>query len=192
MGSSCETCCTSSTFENGENGSLKKKRNVEHVRVGSIERVPTVSEMNNLLNKGDVSHINIDPRHCRVPTMGDVDNLILANPFAPDLNDSMYDKDDIEIGITVYLEITKISKYGIQGTLPSYDNVKGFIDKENISEELNKKLNHYGKEGDVKYMIKSHLKNLQSLQTKVLTYDPIKSIVTCSCLLLNDNDDNDA
>ena len=187
MGSSCEACCaTTSTAEDDE--TIKKKRIIDdgagkHERVPSLERMPTVTEMDNLINKKNISRINIDPTHCKVPTMGnDAANLILANPFAPGL-DSV-EMDEIEVGMIVHVEIGKISKYGIQCKIPSYD-LNGFISKENISEELNKKLNHYGKEGDVKYMIRSHLKNLQSLLAKVLTYDPTTSIATCSCVDLD-------
>ena len=183
MGSSCDACCTAGTLDN--DGTIKKRNTDDgkHSRVGSIERVPTVNEMNILIHKRNISLINIDPISCKVQTMGDdEDNLVLANPFAPDF-DSV-EIDEIEVGMIVHAEIGKISKYGIQCKIPSYD-LDGFISKENISKELNKKLNHYGKDGDVKYMIRSHLKNIQSLQARVLTYDPTTSIVTCSCLQLD-------
>ena len=191
MGTVCDPCTNNkkdvSSADNGNDG-FKPNRET-HVRVPSMEDVPSVRDVNQLLMNNDISNLNIDAKHCRVPTMGDdVDNLILANPFLPEPNSS--DKNEIEIGMIVHVEIDKISKYGIQCTLPSY-GIKGFISKENLSEELNKKLNHYGKDGDVKYMIRSHLKNIQSLQAKVLTYNETNSIVTLSCLPLNPHDGND-
>ena len=205
MGATCEPCCTTAKGT-GDDQRLRANRNIDcmpppmHKKMVSIDRMPTVEESQNLMLRRNISGLKIELNDSDVyPTMAkDTPHLLLANPFGSNFNAISDDDDDdngsplamkmnakLSIGLIVLIEIYKVTKDGLQCKLPSYLGISGHVSRDNISYEINDKIKSYGKDADIKYIIRDQLKGATNLKAKVLTFDEDESMATLSCINLN-------